>query len=419
VAGPFDVLLTGGETRQGVVVIRALGEHGVRLFVTGHERFSSGFYSRYALGRAQLPLPADGREAYVDRVIDLVKQYRIPSVFAVTETTLLPLAEQRDRLERHAKLLAPPLDIIRSGMDKRVQMDICRRLDIPIATTAYPRSVDEALDFGERHGYPVVFKPRGRAAEGEQKLAVDFKVQYCHSPAEVRQFMSQFASGVYPMLQDFAHGTHVQFHCFVERGGVVHSPFMDHAPRTLPLTGGVGARRESCPIIPELREYSERFFRELGWEGVAQVQWKGPDHHGRYRFIEVSVRIVASIGSLVYSGVNLPLMHYQYFTGRKVDRAETYKINNPTRWLRGDTLTVVRHLLGDEPVSGDVLPSKSKVLRSYLGDFVRKGLRHDVESWHDPLPAIPELAHLCVDLGRVLRRNAISRIKGSGAKSPD
>jgi carbamoylphosphate synthase large subunit len=409
----FDVLVTGGDTRQGVVVIRALAERGVRVFVTGHERFSSGFYSRHTRGSARVPSPALSKDAFVDAVVEQTKLHRIPYVFGVTETTLLPLAEQRERLEPYSRLLAPPLGIIRTGMDKKVQMAICSRLGIPIARTSYPSSVDEALDFAEQVGYPVIFKPRGRAAEGEQKLAVDFKVQYCHTSDEVRQFMSGFVPGTYPMMQDYAYGSHVQFHCFTERGGVVHSAFMDRAPRMLPMTGGVGARRESCAVIPELQHYSERFFRELGWEGVAQAQWKGPDREGRYRFIEVSVRIVASIGSLVYSGVNYPWMHYQYFTGQKVDRVERYKLNNPTRWLRGDTLAVVRHLLGDQPTSDDVLPSKSQVLRSYLGDFVRKGLRHDVEDWRDPLPAIPEFAHLCVDLGRVLKRNAVNRIRGS------
>jgi predicted ATP-grasp superfamily ATP-dependent carboligase len=407
----YDVLMTGAETRQGVVVIRALAEHGVRMFVTGHERHSAGFYSRYIAGKAQLPSPVQDKAAFVDAVIEQVRRHRIPYVFPVTETTLLPLDERRGELEKHAKLLAPASEVIRSGMDKKIQMEICERLGIPIARTIHPTSIEEALAFAERVGYPVVFKPRGRAAESEQKLAVDFKVEYCHDAQHVRRFMQQFAPGVYPMLQDFAHGTHIQVHCFVERG-IAHSPFMDVAPRTLPLTGGVGARRTSCEIVPELWEHSQRFFRELGWEGVAQVQWKGPGRDGKYRYMEVSVRIVASIGSLVHSGVNLPWMHYQYFTGQPVDRVTRYKVNNPTQWLRGDTVAVVRHLLGDQPVSGDALPSKSAVLRSYLSDFFRPGLRRDVESWRDPLPALPEFAHLCADLGHVLRRSAAAHVPG-------
>ncbi|UCE24428.1 MAG: hypothetical protein JSU74_14275, partial [Candidatus Zixiibacteriota bacterium] len=176
----------------------------------------------------------------------------------------------------------------------------------------------------------------------------------------------------------------------------------DEMTRMRPITGGVGARRLSCPIAPEILDYSTRFFKDLKWEGVAQTQWKGPGPDGRYRFIEVSVRIIASVGSPVFSGVDLPWMHYQYFTGQKVDRADSFVIGKHSRWFRGDAITVTRHILGDQPESGDRLPSKVSVLGSWLYDFVRPGLKNDVEAWNDPLPGLVELKSLALDLWRIL-----------------
>ena len=412
----YDVLLTGSETRQSVVVMRALAQHGVRMFVTGHERRSLGFYSRYAASSARLPSPQHDKKAYVDGVIELVRKHDIRFVFAVTETTLLALDEQRPDLEQYAKLLAPPSAVIRAGMDKKHQMAIAERLNIPTARTLYPTSIGEAVEFAESVGYPVVFKPQGLAAE-QQRLAVDFKAEYCHTADQVRHFLSQFDPGVYPMLQDFAHGEHVQIHCFAEGGTDIHSPFMDHARRLMPLTGGVGTRLTSIEVVPELWHHAQRFFRELDWEGVAQIQWKGPGKDGRYRFMEVSVRIVASVGSLVYSGVNFPWMHFQYFTGRKVNRVTHYKVNTHSQWLRGDTVAVARYLLDDMPLGGDALPTKSQVFRHYLSDFFRSDLRRDVANWRDPLPAVPELANLGVDLAQLLKRRAARLLRQSGRRT--
>ena len=159
-------------------------------------------------------------------------------------------------------------------------------------------------------------------------------------------------------------------------------------------------------MVDELTDHSARLFRAANWEGAAQTQWKGPDERGKFTFMEVSVRIIASIGSPVFSGVDIPWMHYQYFTGVTVDRADGYAIGKDSRWFRGDVITVARYLVGDMQSSGDVLPSKLTVFFSWLVDFVRPGLMNDVESWSDPVPGLMELRFLLGSLGRIVKRRS-------------
>jgi len=400
----FDVLLTGAETHQGMIVIRSLAKRGVRMLVTGPDPNSICFHSKHITDKAQLPSAETEKEAFVDPLLGLVEKHNIPLIFPVTETSLIPLDEQRQRVDKAARLMAPPSEVIRAGIDKKVQIDTAMRLGIPTTETLYPETVEEAIDFAERVNYPVIFKPRGRASDSQIKGSFDFKVHYCHNRAQVQDFLGTFLDRVYPMMQSYAYGVHNQFSCFVERGQDVHSCFQDEMTRMLPITGGVGAKRLSCPVAPEILDYSTRFFQDLNWEGVAQTQWKGPGPDGKYRFIEVSVRIIASVGSPVFSGVDLPWMHYQYYTGQKVDRADSFIIGKHSRWFRGDTLTVVRHILGDQPKSADKLPSKVSVFHSWLYDLVRPGLENDVEDWSDPIPGLIELKLLAVDLGRILLR---------------
>ncbi len=398
----FDVLVTGGETRQGVVVIRSLGKRGVKVLAGGEHPTSIGFYSKYVTKSTQLPSPLGEKEQFVNKILDIVKKHNIPYIYPVTETSLIALNDHRQEVDSVAKLLAPSPETVDAAIDKIRTLEIVKELGIDTTETLIPGSVEEAVDTAERWGYPVIFKPRSQSSNLRGDL--DFKVYYAHNKGEVVRFLKGFGSGHFPLMQEYAFGPHIQFHCFVENGVDVHSHFQDDMTRMLPLTGGVGARSISVEVVPEIAEMSSRLFTRMNWEGVAQTQWKGPGKDGKFTFIEVSVRIVASIGSLVQCGVDLPWMHYQYFTGQSVDRAEKYIVGRPTRWLRGDTLTMVRYLVNDMQKSGDPLPSKLQVFSGWLYDFIRPGLRYQVLSFSDPLPGLVEFKFLILNLMPIFRR---------------
>lgn len=399
----FDVLVTGAETHQGIIVIRSLGKRGVKMLVTGDHPHSIGFYSNYISRHAVLPSPVSEKAAFVDGLLALVRKYKIPYIFPVTETSLIALDEHRSEVEAEAKLIASSSHTIRCGMDKKLALEIAEQQGVPTTKTLYPNSIEEAESFVEQYGYPVIFKPRGRSSDSRVAGNFNFKVLYAHNRIQLREILSACTDGIYPMMQEYAYGPHVQFSCFMEKEEA-HSYFIDDMVRMLPLTGGVGARRRSREMIPEILEQSIRIFKAMKWEGCAQTQWKGPGKDGKYKFIEVSVRIIASVGSPVFSGVDLPWMHYQYFTGQPVDRANNYEIGKSSRWFRGDAITVVRYLVGDMQKSADQLPSKSHVLLNWLADFLRPGLKNDVESFTDPVPGFYEFIQLIRDIVQIVHR---------------
>jgi predicted ATP-grasp superfamily ATP-dependent carboligase len=400
----FDVLLTGAESRQGIVTIRSLAKRGIRMMVTGESPKSIGFYSKHVEHFAQSPSPMTEPEAFVAFHAELARKHSIPFIFPVTESSLVPLNEHRSEFESVTKLIAPSEFTVSTALDKKLTLAIAEREGVPISRTLYPTSVEEAVDFAERCGYPVILKPRGRANDSRIGASFNFKVLYAKTQQELRAHLATCRDGVFPMMQDFAFGVHTQFNCFFEHGEA-HSYFQDEAIRLLPMTGGVGALMRSCPVVPELAEQSLRIYRAMNWEGCGQAQFKGPSRDGQYRFIEVSVRLPASTGSAVFSGIDTPWMQFCYFTGRPVDRASSYRVGQRTRWLRGDTITIVRYLIGDTPEAIDVLPSKGAALLDYLADFFRPSVRNYVESFSDPFPGVYELRQTIVDVWKVLIRN--------------
>lgn len=406
----FDVLLTGAESRQGIVTIRSLAMRGIRMMVVGEQEQSIGFYSRYIAGHCQSPSPMLEKEKYVGFLVDVARKHDIPYIFPVTESSLVPLNEFRSEVEKVSKLIAPSSLTILNALDKKLALATAEQEGVPISRTLYPTSIHEAVAFAEECGYPVILKPRGRANDSRIGGTFDFKVLYAHNRSQLEDCLSRCKSGSYPMMQDFSFGCHTQFNCFMERDRA-HSFFQDEAIRVLPLTGGVGAVMRSRTVVPELAEYTQRIFRAMKWEGCGQAQFKGPGKDGKYKFIEVSVRLPASVGSAVYSGVDTPWMQYCYFTGRPVTPALNYRVGQRTRWLRGDTLTVVQYLLGETPEPVDPLPSKARVVASWFADCFRPSLKHYVESFQDPLPGVYEFIHSLGDIAKAIK-GRVRRIVG-------
>ena len=93
----YDVILTGAESRQGMVTIRSLAGRGVRVFVTGVKKRSIGFYSKYVSAFEQSP-PTSESADFAEFHADLAKRYRIPFIVPVTEGSLVPLSAHRDRV---------------------------------------------------------------------------------------------------------------------------------------------------------------------------------------------------------------------------------------------------------------------------------------------------------------------------------
>lgn len=398
----FDVLVTGGESRQGIVTIRSLARRGIRMFVVGESERSPAKYSRYVDHFALVPSALSDPDGFVESVVGIARDRGIPYIYPVTESSLVPLDARRSTFAGIAGLIAPPSSVVRQGLDKKLTLRAAESVGLPITRTLYPSTVEEAEAVAEEWGYPVIFKPQGRSNDPTIEGKFDFKVAYAHSPEELRSFLEPLRGGALPMMQDYAYGDHVQFCCFFE-DGKAHSFFQDKGVRLNPLSGGVGTRLETIPIVPALRDMSIKLFEAMDWDGIGQAQFKGPGPDGTYRFIEVSVRLPASVGSAVTAGVDYPWMQFCRFSGRPVEPAPPHKVGVATRWVRGDTLTVVNHLLGHTPNSADPLPSRLAVLRDYLVDFVRPGLRNYIFDWRDPRPGFPEIIQTLSDLRRPFR----------------
>ena len=103
--------------------------------------------------------------------------------------------------------------------------------------------------------------------------------------------------------------------------------------------------------------------------------------------MEINARLPTTIENAALSGVDFPLMIWQWAAGLEIDHADGYRTGVRTRWLRGDIRWLVyNHGRVGRPDS----VSRTRALWIFTTEFVRT--RHyDCLDWRDIGPAFAEL----------------------------
>jgi predicted ATP-grasp superfamily ATP-dependent carboligase len=127
--------------------------------------------------------------------------------------------------------------------------------------------------------------------------------------------------------------------------------------------------------IPALLEPTARLLRSLGYQGMAEVEYK-LDAAGEYKLIEINPRHWDwhRLGNA--SGVNLTWTAYCHLTGRPVERWRLPTA--PAKWIAEDTLA---HYCLQRAMSGQINPRK--LINSLSGQRI-----YGIFAWSDPLPFI-------------------------------
>jgi predicted ATP-grasp superfamily ATP-dependent carboligase len=390
----MDVLVTGADQRQGLAVIRTLGSKGLKVFAAGLEPKSLGFFSRYAAGFCQYPSPLSDKMRFVSTILEAVRQYSIPVVLPVVESTVIALDEYRSEFEGKAKLALPSSDSLLRALDKKETLTLAKTLDIPIPRSCFPASLDDALSFADNVGYPIAMKPRAHRSYIRVNGGASFKVAYARNSEELVKELRPFCQkNNYPILQEYCPGVKVN-QGILYAGGETLGIYQYKGVREYPLTGGVTSVHMSVPIDPELKQWTVRLLEAMAWDGVAAVEYKVNQVTGKKVLMEVNGRFWAPLSAANKLGLNFPYALFRYISdGRKEKLPSDYPIGKRNRYIRGDIVALVNHWLGHTPDFLNPLPSKTKALWNFLSDF-RPGVQFDVLDLRDPNPGFRELMSL-------------------------
>jgi predicted ATP-grasp superfamily ATP-dependent carboligase len=386
----YDILILDGSHKHSLTSARSLAKAGLRVAVgesvgqypPRHEPPS--FQSRSCARALVLPDYVTEPAAYIDAVLTFVREHGIKVVLPVGDANITLLAPHRERFAELGSFLAVASDAaLEIANDKTRTLEVASKLDIAYPKSVQVTSVDDLSTAEAQFGYPYVLKPTVSWTGAVANRMVPLEVM---NKSEAEEATTRFLStGCDVIAQQLATGSREGVSLFIVNGELL-AYCGCAALRTTPPLGGVSVMRESIPVSEELLNAAVSLATTIGVEGPSEVEFRR-DASGRPLLMEINARLAGTLENAIHSGVDFPLMIWQWGTGQPIQKVTSYKTGVRTRWLAGD----LRWLWDGVMQAGrpDSVPL-SRGLLTFTGEFFRT--RHyDFVDRHDMRPAFAEV----------------------------
>ena len=168
------------------------------------------------------------------------------------------------------------------------------------------------------------------------------------------------------------------FACY--RQGRPVALFSHRRLREQPPWGGVSVLCESAPLDPVARDFAIRLLDEIGWQGVAMVEFKQDLRDGLPKLMEINGRFWGSLQLAIDAGVDFPALLLKA-SAASGDGSASYRLGVRSRWLWGDIDSLLLVLVGKAKAMG-VDPSRLDALKAFV-TFWGRDLHYENPRWDD------------------------------------
>lgn len=402
----YDVLILDAEHRQSLASARSLGRAGLRVALGESLTLCTpgltlpSFSSRYCARAVFLPSYTDGPLPYVNAILSFVREYPTRVVVPASDVSCAALKAYRQVFAELGTVIAlAPDSALEIALDKGRTLEVARRIGIACPQLISVGNIEDLSVAIAEFGFPFVLKPTVSWANKTQARVTPVEVVDKAEAAKVAERF--FAHGSSVLAQPWLPGRREGVTLFIVGGEVVAScTHVEH--RTVPPLGGASVVRESITAPPDAYHAAVRLAMAMGVEGLCTVEFRR-DAAGRPLLMEVNARLGGTVDNSIRSGVNFPLLIWQWATGQPVARVPGYCPGLRSRWVHGD----LRWLRDNFGRTGrpDSMP-RGRGVWTFATEFIRT--RHyDYFDLHDIRPAVAELRYTAAIIGKSMRRQEI------------
>ena len=364
-----NILVTDGENRSSLAVVRSLGKKGCRILVTAGQKRSLASSSKYCDKSISVPNPMKNGNEYAQILKKIVGKEGIDVVFPMSDSSIFLLNEIRDQFPEKVIIACSTADKMEAVSNKFKLFQLAEKLKLPTPCTHYLTGQDDLPALvREIDKYPVVVKPAmSRIVHGNGFLSGG--VKYASSREELESLYKTSPVLEYPsMIQEKIVGPGTGLFTLFNRDR--HLALFSHRRiREKPPSGGVSVVSESVPLDEEMIENASRLLSATAWQGVAMVEFKRDNRDGKAKLMEINGRFWGSLQLAISCGVDFPGLFLDLLMGKKMTQVKEYRTGHKMKWFFGtlDHL-YIRLKNNDETLN---LPSGSPTkFRAFL-DFMK------------------------------------------------
>lgn len=387
------VIVTDGEQRAALAVVRSLGRAGWRTIVCSTSKKSLAGGSRFASLEATVPDPLTAPTAFAETVACLASQHNAALVLPIAEPALLAVLDALPTF-RETVIPIPTAAAFRGVSDKgrllarAAAAGLAVPAQITLSTPEEIREVDPAA-----LSYPLVVKPIRSVAEGGRRR-IGLRVAHARDEGELTLRLGQLPAEGFPvLLQQRIIGPGVGIFLLLWNGDC-RAVFAHRRILEKPPSGGVSVYREAIAAPADLVRCSRMLLETFGWNGVAMVEFKVDAGTGTPYLMEVNGRFWGSLQLAIDAGVDFPRLLAGAALDEPGKEPPAYRPGVRSRWSMG----VVDHLLARMRHSDLSLglapdaPSRLKTASMILRSIARPADRDEILRVNDPAPFVRELS---------------------------
>jgi predicted ATP-grasp superfamily ATP-dependent carboligase len=385
------ILVTDGEQRSSLAVVRSLGRAGHKVIVSSVSGSSLSGASRFAAQELALPDPLSEPLLFGEELVGLLASQDVDVLIPMTEASLRVALPLRSRFG-NVIVPFPAIEVFERASDKAGLTEEARAVGVAVPGQVVLTSHDcSPIDLVDLR-FPLVLKPTTSIYQegGRQRKT---SVLHVSSRSELTESLRELPGPAFPVLaQRRIEGPGIGI--FLLRwDGTTRAVFAHRRIREKPPSGGVSVFRESIEPAKEWVEQAEDLLEALDWEGVAMVEFKQDSSTGQLVLMEVNGRFWGSLQLAIDSGVDFPRLLLDCATGSLPGQIQSGRSGIRLRWELGE----VDYLLARLRRSDEELhlppnePSRTRAVLSIIRPWI-PGERWEVLRPSDPKPFLRELA---------------------------
>lgn len=397
----MNVLVTDGENRSSLAVTRSLGRRGCNVFVTGRDAGNISGCSKYCLKTFKTPDPLNHGGRYSEAIAEIVTSEGIDIIFPMTEQSVYCLNDARGLLGKYVVLACAASEKMEAMSNKHRLFQLAEKLGVAVPATTYISGTDDfTLKKSRLTKFPVVVKPAfSKIKDGDRFISTG--VMYATDMDEITRLYETRSALRHPsLIQELIVGEGTGLFTLFDRDR--HLALFSHR-RLLekPPSGGVSVLSESVPLDEEMVEVAGKLLSEVGWEGIAMVEFKRDIRDGRAKLIEINGRFWGSLQLAVSSGVDFPALSLDYYLGMKqAPIMSGYTMGHRLKWALGMLDHLIIRLKDDE--RSLYLPPGSPACWQVLGELLKIGDRSTSSDVYDPKDILPFISETKTYLKNIL-----------------
>ena len=385
---PAATLMLGGQPRIVVAVARSLHRRGIPVIAATVHAWDAGIRSRAIRAIETLPDLLDDPVACGRELLALIDRHRVDCLMVGSDQALTVVNAHHAELSRRVRVTCPPPGIVARVLDKEEALRAAEAAGVPVPRTHHCAASGELMPGTPALRFPVVVKLRARGgAAGHPDLDA---VQHCEDEAALRALAGRLDGLATDwIVQEYHEGDDVFLALLVHDGEAV-ARFQCRATKTLPRRGGPSVMTVAEPVDEAMAAQAMAVLRRLGWEGLAQVDFRRDRRTGRWVFLEINGRFWGSLAAAGHAGQDFPWYVWQQAHGRRPQAPMGYPAGQRVRWLTGDLRRLVAILGGDHGPGALSRGDRWREALRFVVDF-RPTVAGMIWSWRDPWPAVEEL----------------------------